>query len=150
MLPDRETTQDSLAPDALLGVPPAKRRGGRPKGSFKKPPAPGDAPKESRRDPRRRLEQKILSPVMSVEETALYMRVSEQTIYDDANAGKLPHIRKGKRILIVKPLLDEMIFNEARDRSAPPKEDASEHPPCPHCGCSGSIDAAVEILESES
>lgn len=111
---------------ALLGVDRIKRKGGAPKG-------PRGAESATRREQRRRREKELPSPVMSVEETALYLRVSEQTIYDDAHAGLLPHIRKGKRILIVRPLLDELIFNEARQRWTA-RHGALSKQPCPNCG----------------
>ena len=52
-------------------------------------------------------------PVLSVQEAARYMRVSTQTIYDDAATDRIPHVRRGKRILVHRHLLDAMLLHEA-------------------------------------
>jgi excisionase family DNA binding protein len=53
--------------------------------------------------------------LLTVEEAAIYMRVSRQTAYDEVAEGKWPIIHVRRRIFVVRKLLDEMIDNEARE-----------------------------------
>lgn len=55
------------------------------------------------------------SPLMTIEETAVYLRVSRNTAYTEAKAGNLPIHRVRKRILVIRPLLEEMILNRKRE-----------------------------------
>lgn len=55
---------------------------------------------------------------MTVEEAGRYLGIGRQTAYDEVRCGKLPVIRagrRGKRILVVRALLDEMIEARARE-----------------------------------
>jgi excisionase family DNA binding protein len=48
---------------------------------------------------------------MSVDETARYLGVSRQSAYTMNGRGKLPTLRLGKRIVVVRARLDEMLAN---------------------------------------
>jgi|GEM_PF-2264628 len=113
-------------PDKLVGMvseaPVAQKKRGRPIGS-----------KKLQIDGVPRREESIRPPVMAVAEAARYLRVSVQSIHKEVAAGRLPHIRIGKRVLIIRDLLDEVLFKEARVRwnSTIPEGEATK---CTHCG----------------
>lgn len=51
---------------------------------------------------------------MDMKDAAEYLGISVQIAYAEAKKGKLPVIRIRARVLVVKPLLDEMIMERAR------------------------------------
>lgn len=54
------------------------------------------------------------SPLMSITETAEFLGLSRNMVYAEAQAGRLPIVRFGRRILVVRALLNDMILGEAR------------------------------------
>lgn len=59
----------------------------------------------------------ISSPLLDVKETARYLGLSRNTIYAESQAGRLPTVRFGRRVFVVKQLLDEMIISSGRSSS---------------------------------
>ncbi|HLI98011.1 MAG TPA: helix-turn-helix domain-containing protein [Candidatus Baltobacteraceae bacterium] len=56
-----------------------------------------------------------LRPVMSIEETAAYLNLSPQMIYAEVRKGRLPIVQFGRRKLVVRALLDEMLIARAKE-----------------------------------
>jgi excisionase family DNA binding protein len=54
-------------------------------------------------------------PVMSIEETAAYLNLSPQMVYAEVRKGRLPIVQFGRRKLVVKALLDEMLIARAKE-----------------------------------
>lgn len=52
---------------------------------------------------------------MSIEEAAAYLNLSLQTVYAEVRKGALPVVQFGRRKLIVRSLLDEMLIKRAGD-----------------------------------
>lgn len=61
---------------------------------------------------------------MTVQEAADLLGIGRSTAYDAINRGELPHIRIGRRVLVLRqPLLEMLRFTEEQDD--PPDHDAS-------------------------
>lgn len=56
-----------------------------------------------------------LPALLTIVESARYLRISRNTAYSEARAGRLPVIRIGRRVLVVRKLLDEMLLACASD-----------------------------------
>lgn len=57
---------------------------------------------------------KVERITMHIRDAAAYIGVSAQVAYAEAKAGRLPIVRIRGRVLVVKPLLDEMLLEKAR------------------------------------
>jgi hypothetical protein len=62
--------------------------------------------------------QSAMKPIeritMDMKDAAAYLGISTQIAYAEAKEGRLPIVRIRGRVLVVKPLLDEMIMEQAR------------------------------------
>lgn len=55
---------------------------------------------------------KTLSPTLTVDETAQYLRVARATAYEAVRTGAVPSIRIGRRILVPRARLEAMLAGE--------------------------------------
>jgi excisionase family DNA binding protein len=63
---------------------------------------------------------------LTVEEAALLIGIGRSTAYDAINRGELPHVRIGRRVLVLRqPLLEMLCATETRNPADPPNHDAS-------------------------
>ena len=77
---------------------------------------PTTSPKASSKRNRgpRRTQANVESITLSIREAAAYLGISVPVAYQEAKADRLPIIRIGTRILVVRPLLEEMVIERAR------------------------------------
>ena len=54
-----------------------------------------------------------MEPLMTVKDAAKFLNVCEMTVYREAKAGTLPHLRIGRSIRFSKEALDAYIENQA-------------------------------------
>jgi len=51
------------------------------------------------------------SPVMTVDEAAIYLKISRPTAFKAIHTNSIPHIRIGRRILVSRAALEKLLAN---------------------------------------
>ena len=69
-----------------------------------------------------------MDPLMNAKEAAAFLKVCPTTIYREANAGTLPHVRIGRSIRFSKDALDAYINSQATVSTVPQPTTAARAP----------------------
>ncbi len=65
------------------------------------------------------VEEVMDSPRMTVAEIAELLGVSQQTVYDYAGMGRIPHIRLGRRLVFPRPAVMEWFRTAGKSTTLP-------------------------------